>query len=309
MSSRALVCAGQGAQDVGMGKDLADAFPECRALFDRANDVLGYDLARICFEGPIDELTKSSHCQPGIFVMSVACHKALELKVGALDFVATAGLSLGEWTSLHLAGSLSFEDTVRVLEARGRFMQDACEENDGAMVSVMNLDREVLEGVAVKAGVQVANVNSSTQIVLSGERAGIEVAERLCKEAGAKRTVVLNVSGAFHSRLMQSAADRLGGVLADVDFLAPRFPVIANINGLAHQGADSIRAAMVEQVTSSVQWVTSVESLKSEGADAVIEVGPGRILSGLVKRIDRDLGLMNVSDLSSLDATVSSVSG
>ena len=289
MAKRAVICAGQGAQDVGMGRDLADAFPTCKALFDKANDVLGYDLAGICFDGPIEELTKSSHCQPAIFVMSVAAHEALTQRCPDFSVDAAAGLSLGEWTALHLAGSLSFEDTVRVLEARGRFMQEACELADGAMLSVMGLERDALESIASQTGIQVANINSASQIVLSGERAGVEAAEPLCSEAGARKTVMLNVAGAFHSELMRPAADRLAEVLADTSFEAPSVPVVSNVTAEPHGDPDSIRDLMVKQVTSSVQWVDTIEWFTNNGVAGVVEVGPGKILSGLVKRIDRSV--------------------
>lgn len=308
MAKRAVICAGQGAQDVGMGRDLADAFPTCKALFDKANDVLGYDLAGICFDGPIEELTKSSHCQPAIFVMSVAAHEALTQRCPDFSVDAAAGLSLGEWTALHLAGSLSFEDTVRVLEARGRFMQEACELADGAMLSVMGLERDALESIASQTGIQVANINSASQIVLSGERAGVEAAEPLCSEAGARKTVMLNVAGAFHSELMRPAADRLAEVLADTSFKAPSVPVVSNVTAEPHGDPDSIRDLMVKQVTSSVQWVDTIEWFTNNGVAGVVEVGPGKILSGLVKRIDRSVSLANVSDVASLDATVDALS-
>ena len=308
MAKRAVICAGQGAQDVGMGRDLADAFPECKALFDKANDVLGYDLAGICFDGPIEELTKSSHCQPAIFVMSVAAHEALKQRCPDFAGDAAAGLSLGEWTALHLAGSLSFEDTVRVLEARGRFMQEACEVADGAMLSVMGLERDALEAIASQTGIQVANINSASQIVLSGERAGVEAAEPLCSEAGARKTVMLNVAGAFHSELMRPAADRLAEVLADTEFRAPSVPVISNVTAEPHGDPESIRELMVKQVTSSVQWVDTIEWFTKNDVSGVVEVGPGKILSGLVKRIDSGMSLANVADVASLDATVEALS-
>jgi [acyl-carrier-protein] S-malonyltransferase len=298
----ALVCSGQGAQGVGMGKDLAQRFPECQELFTCANDVLGYDLASICFDGPIEKLTLSSHCQPGIFVVSAACFKALELTAGPQEIACSAGLSLGEWTALHLAGVLGFEDTVRTLEARGRFMQEACDENQGAMTSVLGLTLEACLPICEQSGVQVANINSELQIVLSGEASRIETAETLASEAGAKRVVRLQVAGAFHSALMQSAADKLETFLQTVDFFQPRFPVISNVSGQPHGSADDIRRLMVEQVTQSVQWVDSIAWCEQQGVEKYVECGPGKVLTGLIKRIHKGAVLENVQDCESLDA-------
>ena len=301
MKTKAAVFAGQGAQAVGMGKDLADADPACRALFDTASSVLGYDLARICFEGPIEELTKSNHCQPAIFTMSVACFRALERGVPGLTFAGTAGLSLGEWSALHAAGALSFEDAVRILEARGRFMQEACQAQEGGMISVMGLDRAALEKVCAEAGVEIANLNSPEQTVLSGPKARIPIAEKLAAEAGAKRTVVLNVAGAFHSTLMAPAAARLEQALAHVPIRAPAVPVISNVTGQPHGTPDEIRQAMVRQVTSPVQWVTTVGWFRAAGAGEYWEFGPGKVLSGLIKRIDKDAATGNIQDRPTLE--------
>ncbi len=306
---RGILFAGQGAQTVGMGKDLAKAHQECKALFDMANEILGYDITSICFEGPEEELTKSNHCQPAIFVTSMACYTALRKTVRDLDVQAAAGLSLGEWSALHMAGALTFADTIKLLEARGRFMQRACEAVDGSMVSVIGLDREQVEAISVEAGVEVANINSSAQIVLSGERAGIEKAEQLAKDAGAKRAIVLRVAGAFHSSLMQPAADRLKDVLAKTSINRTSVPVISNVTGRPHGSPDEIRDAMYQQVTSPVQWLSSIEHLKSEGVDEYIECGPGKVLSGLVKRIDGEATLHTVQDGPTLEKVAASLRG
>lgn len=300
----ALIFPGQGAQAVGMGRDLAEAFPECRALFDRAGQVLGYDLAKLCFEGPIEELTKSSNAQPAIFVMSVACHAALARQKPGLQVTATAGLSSGEWAALHVAGVVSFDDSLKILEARGRFMQQACEENPGTMLSVIGLGPDALKPVCEKAGVEMANLNSPEQTVLSGRREGIEAAEKLVKEAGAKKGIRLNVAGAFHSSLMASAAKKLDEILKNVTFSAPRIPVLSNVTGAAHGSPDEIRRLMVQQVTSSVRWVDCVRTLQAGGVKTYVECGPGKVLTGLVRRIDNQAALHNICDLSSLQAAV-----
>lgn len=307
MKTRAVVFAGQGAQFVGMGKDLAEAFPECRALFDKAGAALGFDLLKLCAEGPIEALTRSDNCQPAIFVTSVACYTALKARVPGLQAAGMAGLSLGEWTALHAAGALSFEDTVKVLRARGQFMQEACNERQGGMVSVMGLPMAELEKVCAQAGVQIANINSAEQIVLSGDKARIGEAEKLAQAAGAKKTVPLTVAGAFHSQLMASAATRLEAMLAGVTFGPTAVPVMSNVTGQPHGQPADIKAAMVRQVTSSVQWVGDVEGLKRAGVNEYIECGPGKVLAGLIKRIDKDASTVSIQDVATLDKAVAAL--
>ncbi|MBU4201060.1 MAG: ACP S-malonyltransferase [Verrucomicrobia bacterium] len=302
-----LLFAGQGAQCVGMGRDLAEAFPECREAFTRANEVLGYDLAKLCFEGPESELVKSHHCQPAIFVVSMVCWRALILQYPALAVEAVAGLSLGEWSALCLADAVSFEDGLRVLSARGRFMQEACEEREGAMLSVIGLNMEALQHIAANAGVEIANFNSPEQTVLSGPKADIQQAEKLAATAGAKRVVMLNVAGAYHSSLMASAAKRLEQFLQSVQVRAPRIPVMANVTGRPHGTPEDIKREMVRQVTASVQWVSSIQSMQQRGIQQYIECGPGRVLSGLVKRIHAGAILWNVQDRPSLDKTLAAL--
>ena len=306
--SKAVIFSGQGAQFVGMGKDLAAACPDCRALYEQADEVLGYGLSKICFEGPEEALTKSNHCQPAIFVTSMACYQALKGMVGDLSFAGTAGLSLGEWSALHAAGALSFEDTLRVLEARGRFMQEACDERDGSMLSIIGLDMAALETICTETGVTIANLNSTAQTVLSGERAGIERATALATEAGAKRAIPLNVAGAFHSPLMASAAERLAETLAGVTFNEPAMPVLANVTGLPHS-AEDMRATMIKQVTGSVHWYQSIEWLQAQGVDTYVECGPGKVLTGLIKRIAKGAALHNVQDATTLEAAAAALQG
>ena len=305
IGSRAVVFAGQGAQFVGMGKDLAEAYPECGALFDKADEILGYKLSKICFEGPVEELTKSNNCQPAIFVTSIACYKALCLETDDCGFKGAAGLSLGEWSALYMAGALTFEDALRVLEARGRFMQEACEERDGTMVSVIGLSIDKLKEICSAAGVEIANMNSAEQTVLSGGREEIEAAERMAKDAGAKRTVILNVAGAFHSSLMASAATRLEQVLSEVEISRPCIPVVANVTGRPHGGTDEIRRDMVKQVTSPVQWLSCVQWFKENGVTEYVECGPGKVLSGLIKRIDMEAVIHSIQDCASLKRMLS----
>jgi len=307
MKTRAVVFAGQGAQFVGMGKDLIAAHAECKDLFDRASAVLGYDLAKLCAEGPIEEITKSDKCQPAIFVTSAACFTALKKLYPELQVSGVAGLSLGEWTALWAAGVLSFEDTVKVLQARGKAMQTACTERPGGMVSVMGLPIAELEKVCAAAGVQMANINSTEQIVLSGDKDKIAEAEKLAQAAGAKKTVMLPVAGAFHSPLMASAATVLEQVLSGMAFQKPAIPVVSNVTGKLHGEPAEIKAQMVKQVTSSVQWVATIETFKQSGVTEYIECGPGKVLSGLIKRIDKDASLASIQDVPTLDKSVAAL--
>ncbi len=296
---KAIVFPGQGSQAVGMGKDLAEAIPECKALFDQANEILGYDLARICFEGPQEELNKSNHAQLGIFVASAAAYKALELKQ-PIEYDMLAGHSLGEWTALYVAGAVSFEDCIKVLRARGEFMQAACEENPGAMLAVMNVDGDVLVEISEQAGCHVANFNSLGQTVLSGTAESIDQAEKLVKEAGAKRAVRLPVAGAFHSPLMQPAADKMADFLAQVELSEPAVPVLSNVTADVHDPA-AIRDNMVRQITSSVQWVASIQKLVADGVEEIVECGPGKVLAGLIKRIDKSVSVRNIGQLTDIE--------
>ncbi len=302
MSKHALLFPGQGAQQVGMGRDLAESMPACRSLFDRAGEVLGYDLAAICFDGPIENLTVSAHAQPGIFVASMACWTALKEKQPDFEPAFTAGLSSGEWTALHMAGVIGFEDTLKVLEARGRFMQEACRANPGAMLSVIGADEAQLDRLCAASGAEKANLNSAEQTVISGPVASIDKAEALAKDIGIRRAIRLNVAGAFHSTLMKPAAEALAGVLESVSLSAPAIPVVSNVTGRPHDADPAgIRERMVAQVYSSVQWYESVRWMIGEGAESFTECGPGKVLSGLVKRIDKTSPVRNIGALSDLE--------
>lgn len=308
MSKTAIVFAGQGAQAVGMGKDLADAYPECAALYKKADDVLGTSISRLCFEGPIEELTKSNNCQPAIFVTSIACLKALEKETaGKLSIAGTAGLSLGEWSALCMAGVISFEDGLRVMQARGQYMQDACQENAGGMVSIIGLGADKLKEVCAATGVEMANINSPEQIVLSGDKDRIKQAEAAAIAAGAKKAIVLNVAGAFHSKLMSSAAVKLEKFLGGITMNVPNIPVISNFTGKPHGSPDEIRKAMVSQVTGSVQWVSTIEWFRLAGVTRYVEAGPGKVLSGLIKRIDKAAATNNVQDAASVKETAAAM--
>lgn len=301
------IFAGQGAQVPGMGRDFAEADAETMKLFDTANAVLGFDLKKICFEGPAEELTKSNICQPAIFVTSYAAYLALQ-KRKSVPFACAAGLSLGEWGALCAAGVLDFDSTLKVLEARGRFMQEACELEPSGMIAIVGASPEQLAALCEKSGCTVANINSSAQQVLSGSKEAIASAAVVAKELGIKRALPLATAGAFHSRFMAPAREKLAPVLDGIEFKAPKFPVLSNITGKPHSSdPGEIRAMMLEQVTGTTNWAADVETAKSLGCDRFVEFGPGKVLSGLIKKIDPALTTLNVADMASLDATVAAL--
>ncbi|MDY0148726.1 MAG: ACP S-malonyltransferase [Kiritimatiellia bacterium] len=293
-----LLFPGQGAQVVGMGGELAAELPECRALFEQASQVLGFDLLRLCTEGPLEELTRSGNTQPAIFVVSMAARLAWAQLAGSTVPVAgAAGLSSGEWAALHEAGVVSFDDTVRILQARGHFMQAACEATPGGMLTIIGLPLAQVREVAAASGLEIANLNSPVQTVLSGHADRIAAGEAAAKAAGAKRALRLTVAGAFHSSLMQPAADQLAAVLQDIDFQAPRIPVWSNVTGHTHTTPDAIRRRMVEQVVSSVRWTDCFSNMVAAGMDRAVECGPGAVLAGLGRRIEPAVKVLNIFDL------------
>ena len=301
------IFAGQGAQVPGMGKDFAEADAEAMALFDKANAVLGFDLKKICFEGPAEELTKSNVCQPAIFVTSYAAYLALQKK-RPTSFACAAGLSLGEWSALCAAGVLDFDSTLKVLEARGRFMQEACAAVPSGMIAIVGASADQLKQLCERTGSTVANINSAAQQVLSGSKDAVAKAAEVAKELGIKRAIPLATAGAFHSPFMAPAREKLAPVLDTVAWSAPKFPVLSNVTGKPHSSdPGAIRELMLEQVTQTTNWAADVESAKALGCTRFVEFGPGKVLSGLIKKIDAALTVTNVSDLATLDATVSAL--
>ena len=304
MSKTALLFAGQGAQVVGMGKDLAEKFPAAKAWFDRANATLRYDLAGICFNGPEADLTKTENAQPGIFLVSWVAFQLLKEQAPNLKFDATAGLSLGEFTALTAAGAMSFEDGLRVVRQRGKFMQEACDATRGGMAAIIGLDEAPTREVCAEAGVVLANLNCPGQLVISGEVEKISKACELAKTKGAKRAIPLPVAGAYHSPLMASAQPKLQNELAKIKISSPSVPVISNVTAQPHNSPAEISSRLVEQVTSSVLWENSMCYLLVQGFTRFIELGPGTALSGFMKRIDKTVTMLNVADAASLETTV-----
>lgn len=307
MSKTALLFAGQGAQVVGMGKDLTVKFPAAQQWFDRATVALGYNLNEVCFAGPDSELTKTEHAQPGIFLVSWIAWQLLKQQVPELEFEATAGLSLGEFTALAAAGAMSFEDGLRLVRQRGRFMQEACDASGGAMAAIIGLDEAPTREVCAQAGVVLANLNCPGQLVISGETEKIARACELAKAKGARRALPLPVAGAYHSPLMAGAQPKLALELDRVAINPPVVAVISNVTAEPHGKPDTIRARLVEQVTSSVRWEESMRYLVRQGFDRFIELGPGSALSGFMKRIDKSVTMLNVADVASLEAATASL--
>lgn len=296
----ALLFAGQGAQAVGMGRDFAAEFPAAAELFRRADETIGRELSEIAWQGPIDELTRTSNCQPALYVHGLACWQVLRKIVGPIPVAAAAGLSLGEWTAHAAAGTFSFEDGLRLVEQRGRFMEAACDATSGAMAAMIGADESSVRALAADTDVDVANLNAPGQIVISGERAKIELAVSLAREHGIRRATLLNVAGAYHSRLMESAYRQVGDALLDVILQPPQFPVISNVTGEAISSADEIRRTLQDQVTATVRWTDCMERMLAMGCDLFLELGPGGVLAGLLQRTRKGVEVLSVSDVASL---------
>jgi len=298
----ALLFAGQGAQSVGMGRALAGHHPAAGDLFQQADQILERSLSGITWNGPLEELTKTSNCQPALYVHGLACLAALRNVAGDFPVEAAAGLSLGEWTAHAAAGTFSFATGLKLVETRGRLMDAACAATAGAMAAMIGADESSVRSLAADTDVDVANINAPGQIVISGESAKVELAVSLAKEHGIRRATLLNVAGAYHSRLMNSAYDALDEPLLEAELEVPRFPVISNVTGEPAATLPEIRSTLREQVTSTVRWSECMENLLSRGCDFFIELGPGEVLAGLLRRIRKDADVVSVSDPASVHA-------
>jgi len=301
-ADRAFVFPGQGAQTVGMGKDLYDQFPSARALFDEADEILGFRLSRLCFEGPEDELQQTRNTQPAIAVVSLALLKvATEVTPALLERPAfVAGHSLGEYTALVAAGALAFDDAIRLLRTRGELMQQAGEQNPGTMAAILGLDAADCEEVCRESGAEMCNVNAPGQVVIGGRRDAVARALDFANARGASRVIPLTVSGAFHSSLMKPAADGMVKPIATANFVDPLIPVVANCTATAITDEMAVRHELVDQVCRPVQWSSTVDFLGDAGVTTFIEFGPGRVLSGIIKRMLRKATCINVNDAASV---------
>ncbi len=305
----ALVFPGQGSQGVGMGKELAESYPAAADIFAQADSVLGYSLSDLCFSGPEDELKQTINTQPALYTTSAAAYAALTSQfTNQKSPVACAGHSVGEYAALFAAGAVSFETGLKLVRARAQLMQAAAEANPGAMAAILGLSPEQVSQAVAKAAdagiVVAANLNSPIQTVISGDAAGVARASEIASEMGAKRVVPLNVSGGFHSPLMQVAADGLAGPLASASIVDPSVPVVANFTADAEITAAQVRENLARQITGSVKWVDSVRKMVEMGTEVFVELGSGNVLAGLIKRIAPEAEVYSVGDRASLEALV-----
>ena len=305
----AFVFPGQGSQKVGMGRSLHGAAAESRAVFDEADGALGFPLSRLCFEGPEDELQLTANTQPAILAASVAAARALAARGVEPQWVA--GHSLGEYSALVAAGVLSLRDAVVAVRRRGQYMQEAVPVGEGAMAAILALELAAIEQACREAAqgqvVSPANINSPGQVVIAGHAAAVDRASELCKKAGAKRAIRLPVSAPFHCALMKPAQERLARDLEGIAFSAPKLPLVNNVDATVVRAAEACRDGLVRQVSGTVRWQESVERLVREGVDTFVEVGPGTVLSGLVKKIDKNVRALSVEDPPSLEATAAAL--
>ena len=307
MNNVVILFSGQGAQKVGMGQDLAEAYPVVKEMFAKADAALGYSLSDVMFSGPNEELTRTSRCQPALYVHGLACLAALKERLPELNPVAAAGLSLGEFTAHTVAGTFDFETGLSLVAQRGAFMEEACNATDGTMAAMIGGKEEAVAELAADCDIDVANYNTVGQLVVSGSNEGVSKAVAEAKSRGIRMAKKLNVAGAYHSRLMTSAQEKLAAVLSETEFNEPAIPVICNYEARAVQGAEDIKSMLEQQVTGSVRWTASMQKLVADGHTTFIECGPGKVLAGLMGRIDKSVTVISIDDVASLDAAVDSL--
>ena len=308
MSKIVLLFSGQGAQKVGMGKEWVESSSTARKMAMLADKTLGFPLSEIMFEGPDEELTKTSRCQPALYLHGLMALALIRERLPDLAPVAAAGLSLGEFTAHAAAGSFSFEDGLNLVARRGEFMEAACLASEGAMAALIGGEESQVRALAAAADVDVANLNAPGQIVLSGTVSGIDSAIAQAKDFGIRRAIKLNVAGAYHSRLMRSAQDQLAAELATVYIQAPALPVICNFGASPVNEPAEIRSMLEKQVTGAVRWTESIQALIAMGHRTFLELGPGKVIAGLVSKIDKDTTVYSVEDFASLNAVVDALS-
>jgi len=303
MSDVILLFSGQGAQKVGMGKDLAGASSKVGEMFSRADEVLGFGLSSVMFSGPDEELTRTSRCQPALYVHGLACLELLRERCPGINVLAAAGLSLGEFTAHTAAGSLSFEVGLQLVARRGLFMEEACNATHGMMAALIGGDDDAIAKLAADCDVDIANLNAPGQTVVSGSAEGIEKVIDGAKEVGIRRAIPLNVAGAYHSRLMTSAQVKLAAELAGAEIVSPGVPVVCNVDGREVTDAADIRSTLERQVTGTVRWADSLSTLRALAPEATfVELGPGKVLTGLLAKNVSEATCHAVEDLDSLEA-------
>jgi len=312
MGKIAFLFPGQGSQSVGMLQDVAAADSEAKQIFAKADERLGFSLSNLIAEGPEDTLTLTENAQPAILTASMVSLAYLQNAGIKPDYVA--GHSLGEYSALVAAGALSFEDAVYTVHKRGLFMEEAVPAGEGAMAAILGMEQEPLEKICQEVSengqlVQIANLNSPGQIAISGTKEGVEKASALAKEHGAKRAIPLNVSGPFHSALMKPAAEKMEAVLSEITINDASVPVVANVTADFVTSKDDIHRLLIEQLYSPVRWIETIKSLRTAGVDTFVEVGPGKVLTGLVKKIDKETHLYSTFDLDSIEKTIEALKG
>jgi len=306
----ALLFPGQGAQYIGMGKDMYEAFKESKTVFDRADEILGFSLTKLCFEGPLEELTKTINCQPAILTASIAAFEAFKTAFSSQLAVVsyTAGLSLGEYSALVASGALSFEDGLRLVRKRAELMEETAKKHPGKMSAILGLGRKELEEICHNSSCEIANLNCPAQVVISGKVEAVDKAKEEALSKGAKRALDLEVSGAFHSSLMQEAAAGFAGFLKNFNLGPGSIPVISNVTARPQQNKAEITQNLIKQICSPVLWEDTIKFMAAQGVKTFYEIGPGNILKGLIRKINPELTVINIGKKEDVDKCVSLLS-